>query len=416
METKVESLLSTDTEKSLRKKVKDLQLIIESQKVTEQILVAQLEKFKAQINAASAAIDTNAQQNKVAEYEGNINTKTLRDEENELLIQSLQDDVEELQAKLNKAESLVSTLSKNKACRAEMENLVRERQHFDKEKRDLRRNMSLMESSLIQSKEYRNELQVEMNRQREFFKAREDAILNGTRQLNEKVSGQERQIEKLQGALQYKKKKFIVRKSDDLNTIFVDEVERVMVPKAVPGSVHSIHSSRKAALSDIELVLTKGKLEKLQKKMNELEMMHKPLQSEILKLRKENQVLQSKLKKIRSSFEVKLALQKSQMMKQSLSEKLYRASHRKKQTLTPESMITVSVFEKRALISKTTSLATKTHISGTPEQKSLGNSSISVEKIKPSSETIKQRVVHNRMQKIDKNVKSLPFLNVSGYD
>ena len=129
-----------------------------------------------------------------------------QDEENELLIQSLQDDVEELQAKLNKAESLVSTLSKNKACRAEMENLVRERQHFDKEKRDLRRNMSLMESSLIQSKEYRNELQVEMNRQREFFKAREDAILNGTRQLNEKVSGQERQIEKLQGALQYKKR------------------------------------------------------------------------------------------------------------------------------------------------------------------------------------------------------------------
>ena len=31
--------------------------------------------------------------------------------------------------------------------------------------------------------------------------------------------------------------------------------------------------------------------------MNELEMMHKPLQSEILKLRKQNQVLQSKLKK-----------------------------------------------------------------------------------------------------------------------
>ena len=87
METKVESLLSTDTEKSLRKKVKDLQSIIESQKVTEQILVAQLEKFKAQINAASAVIDTNAQQNKVAEDEGNINRKTLRDEENELLIQ-----------------------------------------------------------------------------------------------------------------------------------------------------------------------------------------------------------------------------------------------------------------------------------------------------------------------------------------
>ena len=74
-----------------RKKVKDLQSIIESQKVTEQILVAQLEKFKAQINAASAVIDTNAQQNKVAEDEGNINRKTLRDEENELLIQSLQD-------------------------------------------------------------------------------------------------------------------------------------------------------------------------------------------------------------------------------------------------------------------------------------------------------------------------------------
>ena len=135
-----------------------------------------------------------------------------------------------------------------------------------------------------------------------------------------------------------------------------------------------------------------------------------------MKLRKENQVLQSKLNKIRSSFEVKLALQKSQMMKQSLSEKLYKATHRKKQTLTPESMITVSVFEKRALISKTTSLATKAHISGTPEQKSLGNSSISVEKIKPSSETLNQRVVHNRMQKIDRSVKSLPFLNVSGYD
>ena len=141
--------------KVLEKKVKDLQSIIESQKVTEQILVAQLEKFKAQINAASAVIDINAQQNTVAEDEGSTSRKTLRDEENELLIQSLQDDVEELQAKLNKAESLVSTLSKNKACRAEMENLVRERQHFDKEKRDLRRNMSLMESSLIQSKEYR---------------------------------------------------------------------------------------------------------------------------------------------------------------------------------------------------------------------------------------------------------------------
>ena len=144
--------------------------------------------------------------------------------------------------------------------------------------------------------------------------------------------------------------------------------------------------------------------------------MHKPLQSEILKLRKENQVLQSKLNKIRSSFEVKLALQKSQMMKQSLSEKLYKASHRKKQTLTPESMITVSVFEKRALISKKTSLPTKRNVSGITEQNKFGNASATVEGINPSNEGTKQRVLHNGMKKIDRNVKSLPFLSVSGYD
>ena len=78
--------------------------------------------------------------------------------------------------------------------------------------------------------------------------------------------------------------------------------------------------------------------------MNELEMMHKPFNPKSEASKRKSGVT-IKIKKIRSSFEVKLALQKSQMMKQSLSEKLYRASHRKKQTLTPESMITVSVFE-----------------------------------------------------------------------
>ena len=147
-----------------------MESIIDSQKVTEQILVAQLEKFKVQINAVSNVIDVNVQQNIVNEDKGKIVGRSSREEQNELLIQSLQDDVEELQTKLNKAESLVSTLSKNKACRIEMENFMKARRDFNNEKRDLRRNMSLMESSLVQSNKNRDELQIEMNRQREFLR------------------------------------------------------------------------------------------------------------------------------------------------------------------------------------------------------------------------------------------------------
>ena len=77
------------------------------------------------------------------------------------------------------------------------------------------------------------------------------------------------------------------------------------------------------------------------KKLKVLEDMQGPMQQEVLKLRGHNQSLLEKLNKIRSSFEVKLALQKSQMLKQTLSTNLYNASHRKRNTLTPESIMTV---------------------------------------------------------------------------
>ena len=295
---------------------------------------------------------------------------------------------------------------------------MEEKIKFDEEKRELKRNASLMKSSLLESRRSKNELHVEMNRQRDYFKAREHAIINGTKSLNKKVSGQEKEIEQLQEALKSRKKKFVVRKSDEENTIFVDEVDKVMnnTTTANPSSIHSIHSSRKAALSDIELVLTKNKLQVVQKKLKLLEDTHGPLQQEVLKLRVQNRSLAEKLNKIRSSFEIKLALQKSQMLKQTLSTNLYNASHRKKNTLTPESIMTVSVYEKKALTNCKNKLHSNLLNYQNSEQKQQQQQDHA--QLKTSLNIAPPRVSYHGVggMKINKNTKSLPFLNVSGYD
>eukprot|EP00942_MAST-04A_sp_MAST-4A-sp1_P010635 g10635.t1 len=439
MDEKIQNALLTSDEKSYVKRIKELEQIVDAQKVTEQILVAELEKLKTQINAVGGATNKELEKeirrlNEELMVVGNgaVNipksTNDVQFNEEGLIIMGLKDDIAELQRKLNKSELLVSKLVKDKNSKIELEVFMNEKNKFDEEKRRLRRDASLMQSSLIESRRSKNELQIEINRQRDFFKAREDAIINGTKSLNKKVSGQEKQIEQLHKALKSRKKKFIVRKSDDTGTIFVDEVDKVMTntTTANPSSVHSIHSSRKAALSDIELVLTKSKLEEAQKKLKVLEDMQGPMQQEVLKLRGHNQSLLEKLNKIRSSFEVKLALQKSQMLKQTLSTNLYNASHRKRNTLTPESIMTVSVYEKKALISRKNKLRAHAvnnqynhnHSLNMEEKQQQGKDLEENERIKTTLNVVPPRVSYhgvNRM-KIDKNSKSLPFLNVSGYD
>ena len=427
MDKKIENAILTSDEVSYVRRIKELEQIVESQKVTEQILVAELEKFKVQINAlgGSGNIELEKQiqdlttQLNMAKQEGGGagQTKNLQYNEQALIIMSLKDDINDLQRKLKKSEVLVSKLVKDKNSKIELEKFMKDKIKFDEEKRKLKLNASLMQSSLIESRRSKNELHIEMKRQRDYFKAREHAIINGTKSLNKKVSGQEKEIQQLHEALKSRKKKFIIRKSDEENTIFVDEVDKVINNNttANPSSIHSIHSSRKAALSDIELVLTKNKLQAVQKKLKSLEDIHEPLQQEVLKLRIQNHTLAEKLNKIRSSFEIKLALQKSQMLKQTLSTNLYNASHRKKNTLTPESIMTVSVYEKKAITNSKNKMQSNLLYNQNSEEKRQQQD---YTQLKTSLNIAPPRVSYHGVggMKINKNTKSLPFLNVSGYD
>ena len=49
MDEKIQNALLTSDEKSYVKRIKELEQIVDAQKVTEQILVAELEKLKTQI-------------------------------------------------------------------------------------------------------------------------------------------------------------------------------------------------------------------------------------------------------------------------------------------------------------------------------------------------------------------------------
>ena len=219
MDEKIQNALLTSDEKSYVKRIKELEQIVDAQKVTEQILVAELEKLKTQINAVGGATNKELEKeirrlNEELMVVGNgaVNipksTNDVQFNEEGLIIMGLKDDIAELQRKLNKSELLVSKLVKDKNSKIELEVFMNEKNKFDEEKRRLRRDASLMQSSLIESRRSKNELQIEINRQRDFFKAREDAIINGTKSLNKKVSGQEKQIEQLHKALKSRKKKW----------------------------------------------------------------------------------------------------------------------------------------------------------------------------------------------------------------
>ena len=58
MDEKIKNALLTSDEVSYVRRIKELEQIVESQKVTEQILVAELEKFKVQINAMGGSGNT----------------------------------------------------------------------------------------------------------------------------------------------------------------------------------------------------------------------------------------------------------------------------------------------------------------------------------------------------------------------
>merc|ERR1711991_1000172 len=97
-----------------------------------------------------------------------------------------------------------------------------------------------------------------------------------------------------------------------------------------------------------------------------------------------------------------------------LSTNLYNASHRKKNTLTPESIITVSVYEKNALANRKKKLQSNLLNNYNSEQKQQHQDQA---QLKTSLNIVPPRVSYIGVggMKINKNTKSLPFLNGSGY-